>query len=468
LPSKERFALKLTSAGAARTVTGSCHLLEVGGRRILVDCGLFQGDVSSLNREPFPFDPATLDAVLLTHGHLDHTGRLPILVRNGYAGSIHAIRSTRAITEIILNDSAKIQTEDYERAQRHAGEAAESEEGPPVVEPLYGERHVAATMALFRDAEFESPIDLGGGVRAKFRAAGHILGSAFIEVEGPEGRVVASGDLGNRESGLQADAVLPSACDAVLIETTYANRAHRSQAETLEEFRTVLADSLRAGGNVMIPSFALERTQVVLYTLKKLMQSGGIPRGPIYLDSPMASRMTDLYETCANQFLPEVAAALERGEEPFEPEMLKYTTSVEESKRINEVEGGAIIVAGSGMMTGGRIVHHLKHNLWRKEASLIVVGYQAEGTLGRRIVDGAKTVRIHGSTIEVRARVATVNGFSSHADRDDLLRWLEPTGSARVLLVHGEPSVMEKFAGELRGRGRDVVIPEQGKPYDLA
>lgn len=460
--------MKLTSAGAARTVTGSCHLLEVGGKRLLVDCGLFQGKVSSLNREPFPFDPATLDAVLLTHGHLDHTGRLPLLVRNGFAGPIHAIRSTRAITEVILDDSAKIQTEDYERALRHAGEAAESEEGPPVEEPLYEERHVAATMALFRDAGFESQIDLGGGVRAKFRPAGHILGSAFIEIQASAGRVIASGDLGNRESGLQADAVPPTECDAVLIETTYADRAHRSRAETLKEFRTVLVDSLGAGGNVMIPSFALERTQTVLYTIKRLMQSGEIPRAPVYLDSPMATSMTHLYETCTNEFLPDVAQALERGEEPFEPETLKYTTSVEDSKKLNEIEGGAIIVAGSGMMTGGRIVHHLKHNLWRKEAGLIVVGYQAEGTLGRRIVDGAKTVRIHGDSIEVRARVATINGFSSHADHDDLLAWLAPTGPARVFLVHGEPPVMDKFDGELRGRGRDVVIPEQGKSYDLA
>ena len=460
--------MKLTSAGAARTVTGSCHLLEVGGTRILIDCGLFQGQVSSLNREPFPFDPRTLDAVLLTHGHLDHAGRLPLLVRAGYRGPIHAIRSTRAITEIILRDSAKIQTEDHERALRHAGEAAESEEGPPVDEPLYGEPHVAAAMALFNDVEFDSAIDVGGGVRAKFRPAGHILGSAFIEVEGPEGRVIVSGDLGNRESGLQADSVPPSSCDAVLIETTYADRDHRSWAETLKEFRTVLADALGAGGNVMIPSFALERTQVVLYTIKELMRAGEIPRARVYLDSPMATRMTELYKTCANQFLPEVAAALERGEEPFEPETLKYTTSVEESKKINEIQGGAIIVAGSGMMTGGRIVHHLKHNLWREEAALIVVGYQADGTMGRRIVDGAKTVRIHGDSIEVRARVATINGFSSHADRGDLLKWLEPTGSARAFLVHGEPPVMDKFAGTLMERGREAIAPEHGKTYDLA
>lgn len=459
--------MKLTSAGAARTVTGSCHLLDAGGKRVLIDCGLFQGRVSSQNRDPFPFDPATLDAVLLTHGHLDHSGRLPLLVRGGYSGPIHAIRSTRAITEIILYDSAKIQTEDHERALRHAGEAAETEEGPPVDEPLYGEPHVVETMALFEDVEFDSAIDLGAGVRATFRPAGHILGSAFIEVEGPGGRVTASGDLGNRESGLQADSTLPTECDAVLVETTYADRDHRSWPETLKEFRTVLTEALAAGGNVMIPSFALERTQVVLYTLNQLMRAGEIPRVPVYLDSPMATKMTGLYATCANQFLPEIATALERGELPFEPETLEYTDSVEDSKKINEIHGGAIIVAGSGMMTGGRIVHHLKHNLWRKEAALIVVGYQAEGTLGRRIVDGAKSVRIHGDTIEVRARVATINGFSSHADRGDLLKWLQPTGSARVFLVHGESPVMERFAQELRGREREVTIPEQGKTYEL-
>ncbi len=461
--------MKLTSAGAARTVTGSCHLLETGGKRLLIDCGLFQGGVEKRNREPFTFDTSTLDAVLVTHAHLDHVGRLPLLIRNGFTGTIHAIRSTRAIAEIILYDAAKIQTEDYERALRHAGkEAAETEEGPPIVEPLYGEREVAATLANFKEAAFGSALDLGSGVRATFRPAGHILGSAFIEIESPEGRVVASGDLGNRESDLQADAAPPPECDAVLIETTYADRNHRSWADTLDEFRTILTESLAAGGNVLIPSFALERTQVVLHTIRNLLQSQEIPRVPIFVDSPMAVKMTHLYKTCANEFLPPIAEALKKGEDPFEPEGLQYTPSVEESKKINEIEGGAIIVAGSGMMTGGRIVHHLKHNLWRKEASLIVVGYQAEGTLGRRIVDGAKSVRIHGDQIDVRARVVTINGFSSHADRGGLLDWLEATGDPRVFLVHGEPSVMDTFAGTLKERGREAIAPEHGKTYELA
>ena len=453
--------MKLVSAGAARTVTGSCHWIETSGRRIVVDCGFFQGppELEALNHEAFPFHPSEIDALLLTHGHLDHVGRLPLLVRNGYAGPIHTIGTTRRISEIILLDSAKIQREDHERAAR-----ADDGKAPP---PLYTEEHVEATMALFREVSYDAPVDLGGGVRATFRPAGHILGSAWVEIEGSEGRLVASGDLGNRESGLQGDPVPPPACDAVLVETTYADRTHRSLEKTVAEFRDVLKASLEGGGNVMIPSFALERTQGVLYHLKNLIDSGAVPRAPIYLDSPMASRMTELYETAPNEFLPEIGRAIERGENPFGPDTLRTVATVQESKAINQVEGGAIIIAGSGMMTGGRIVHHLKHNLWREEASLVVVGYQAEGTLGRRIVDGAQRVRILGDEIPVRATVSTINGFSAHADRDDLLAWLESTGKARICLVHGEEPVMEGFSRTLAAKGRDAVAVERNRPYDL-
>lgn len=458
--------MKLVSAGAAQTVTGSCHLIEARGRRILVDCGLFQGgDVARLNQEPFPFEPRDVDAVLLTHGHLDHCGRLPLLVTGGYRGPIHAIHSTRAITEIILNDAAKLQQEDWERALRKAG--ARGREADDIEPPLYVPGDIPGTLALFHDVAFDQPLDLGAGVRATFRPAGHILGSAFVEIETPDGRVVASGDLGNRESAIQEPATLPRECDAVLVETTYADRTHRSLADTIEEFRQVIRAAVQAGGVVMIPSFALERAQVVLFHLRAMMRDNLIPKVDVFVDSPMAARMTSLYQQCANEFKSEIAAELAAGRDPFEPPTLKFTVATEESKKLNDLDGGAIVIAGSGMMTGGRILHHLRNQLYKPQASLVIVGYQAHGTLGRRLVDGAKEIRIYGSEIDVRASVHTINGLSAHADRDDLLHWLEGTGKARAYLVHGEPPVMQSFATLLAGRGRQATAVELGREYDL-
>jgi metallo-beta-lactamase family protein len=468
--------VRLISAGAAGTVTGSCHLLEVSGRRILVDCGLFQGQqVESLNREAFPFDPAELDAVLLTHGHLDHVGRMPLLVKGGYAGPIHTLPATRAIAEIILLDSARLQTDDRERAQRHGAETAVSEDAAregrrperAAEEPLYVTKDVTRTLELFRNVRFDEPVDLGG-VTATFRPAGHILGSAFVEIEAPEGRIVASGDLGNRDSGLEKEFVLPGACDAVLVETTYGDRRHRTLEATIAEFESVIRKAAENRGIVLIPTFALERTQTILYHLKRAMEAGRIPKIPIFVDSPMATRVTRLYVESANQFRPEVAELLERGEDPFLPETVEFLMTSRASRRVNDLEGSAIVLAGNGMMSGGRIIHHLKHHLWKPQTSVVVVGYQAEGTLGRQLVEGARTVEIDGRVVEVRASIHTINGFSAHADQGDLLAWLEPTGRARVYMVHGEPPVMGKFADVLAKGGREAIAVERGRGYDLS
>ncbi len=459
--------MKLLSAGAALTVTGSCHRIESRGRRVLVDCGLFQGprEIARLNHEPFPFDPSEIDAVLLTHGHLDHCGRLPLLAEGGFQGPIYAIRSTRSITEVILRDAAKLQQEDWERAVRKAGN--KPREPDDIEPPLYVPGDIPKTLGLFREASFDEPIDLGEGVRAVFRPAGHILGSAFVEIDTPDGRVVASGDLGNRESSIQKNAQLPRECDAVIVETTYGDRTHRSLAETLEEFRGNYRKGVDRGGVVMIPSFALERAQVVLYHINRMMREDRIPKVDVFVDSPMATKMTHLYEESANEFQEPIAAELAAGRDPFEPPTLKFTVETEESKKLNDLDCCAIIIAGSGMMTGGRILHHLRNQLHKPEASLVIVGYQSEGTLGRRLVDGAKHVRIYGTEIDVRASVHTINGLSAHADKDDLLAWLDGTGKAHAWLVHGEPPVMKSFAGVLESRGRAATLVERGREYDL-
>jgi metallo-beta-lactamase family protein len=332
--------------------------------------------------------------------------------------------------------------------------------------PLYDEHDVESALKRFEPVVMERDLDVGG-VTARFRPAGHILGSAYIRVSADGGRVVFSGDLGNRESALQAPAAPPEPCDALLIETTYADRNHRSRKATEAEFEGILRESLARGGNVLIPTFAVERTQAVLYEIRRLMEAGAVPRAPVFLDSPMATKMTHLYERCRNEFRPEVKELLENGDDPFEPETLTFTVSSEASKTINDIEGGAVVLAGSGMMTGGRILHHLKHNLWRKEASLVVVGYQAKGTLGRALVGGAHRVRIYGDEIVVRARVSTIGGFSAHADRDDLRAWLAGAPDARAFLVHGEPEVMDAFAHDLREEGRDVTAPEPDRSYPL-
>ncbi len=458
--------MRLTSAGAARTVTGSCHHLDLGDFQLVVDCGLFQGgaELEDLNRAPFPFEPRDLGAVLVTHGHLDHVGRLPLLVKAGYAGRFLATKATADVAAIILRDAAKLQEEDFERDLRKARRAGRESE---LLGPLYTLADVEAAIARFQNVALHEPVRVAEGVTATFRPAGHILGSAYIELRTREARVVFSGDLGNRESSIQAPAEPPGGCDVLVIESTYADQTHPTRAETEARFQVALGRSLGKGGNVMIPTFAAERAQQVLYLVNRLMSAGQVPRLPVFLDSPMAAKMTRLYQECACDFRPEIADLIDAGQDPFEPPTLRYAVTADESKAINEVTGGAVVIAGSGMLTGGRIRHHLKHNLWREEATLIVVGYQAHGTLGRLLLEGAKRVKLFGEEVVVRATIENIKGFSAHADHDDLLAFMTPTGATHVLLVHGEPEVMDGFAAELRRSGRRVSLPEFGVPTDL-
>lgn len=449
--------MQLHSLGAAGTVTGSCHLLTIGCARYLIDCGLFQGDpeLEARNREVFPVEMREIEAVLLTHAHLDHVGRLPLLHKRGFRGPIYCTPPTLNLAQTVLLDSARLQLETYrqelQRARRMGREAS-------VPQPLYDEDDVYRTVALMRPLlEFGEELSLGAGsgrIRVRPERAGHILGSAYLVIDAPEGRVIFSGDLGNRESGLQRDFSPPPPADAVVIETTYADRRHRALRDTLREFAQVLRESIPLGGKILIPSFAIERAQTILYVLKTMMDSGEVPRVPIFLDSPMAARATHEYFEFGDELVPEVRHSLREGEDPFRPSTLHVVSSSQESQRINRYDGAAIILAGNGMMSGGRIQHHLKHQLWKPSTSLVIVSYQSPHSVGGQIVAGAQHVHVLGEDIAVRARVHTIGGFSAHADQDDLLAWLETTGAAHIWTVHGEVGTMNSFIDLLSQRGR--------------
>ena len=436
--------MKITFCGAAGTVTGSCHLVETNGLRILLDCGLFQGEkeVEVHNRDPFPFDPKETDYLLLSHAHLDHSGLIPRLVRDGFAGEIVCTPPTAEIAKLMLADSAHLQVEEAAYRARKARRRGEGAEGP-----LYDMGDVLMAISAFRrPVSYGEEIELGSDVSTVFHDAGHILGSANIEVRSEGKTIVYSGDVGNRDQPIVRDPSVPPKADAVLIESTYGDRRHRPAEESAAELREAVETVIGRGGNLLIPSFALERTQEVLYELFLLWKEGDLPDCRIFLDSPLAIATTRVFGRHLDYFDKEGREVFSRSPNPFSFPPLRYTQTADESRRINGLPGGNVIIAGSGMCTGGRIVHHLRHNLWRKEAGVIFVGYQAGGTLGRRIVDGAEHVKIFGEDVAVQAQVWTVNGFSSHGDQPILIDWLRSAAPKEAFLVHGEEQSLNGLA----------------------
>lgn len=463
----KRTSMSLTSHGAAEQVTGSCHLLEAGGRKILVDCGMFQGrrENEEENREPFGFDPAEIDCVLLTHAHLDHCGRLPLLVNEGFRGEIVATAATRELARLVLLDSAHIAEEEAERRTRKT-----RRRGGEPEEPLYSVvEAMDATGAFGRSAEYAKPIEVVPGVEVSFHDAGHILGSASVAVRAGDRSILFSGDLGSPGRALLNDPAPPRGCDYVVTETTYGDRDHRPLEESVKELYAAVNETLEGGGNLVIPTFALERAQEILYYLRIGMESGRLPRRlHVFLDSPMAITATEIFrrhpECLRDSFIEELA-----GHEPLAFAGLKFSRTVADSQALNRIEGGAVILAGSGMCTGGRVRHHLKYNLWRRECGVAFVGYAAVGTLARTIIDGAKEIRLFGEPVAVKAKTWTINGFSAHAGRSELLGWLDQCGKPReTLLVHGEAdrgmAAMEK---SLREKGWDSRRPEPHQPIEL-
>lgn len=468
--------MNITFLGAAKTVTGSCYLIETRDTKFLVDCGMFQGRANEviLNAEPFSVNPAELDFMLLTHAHIDHSGRIPKLYMDGFKGTIYATKPTVQLCGIMLPDSGHIQeteTEWINRKRQRAGKAP--------VKPLYTVKEATDCLGLFKGVAYGEAFSATEDIRIRFNDAGHILGSAIVEIwvreNGKDTKIVFSGDLGNKGIPILRDPVVISDADYLVIESTYGNRLHKLKKETdkLERFISIITETIEKGGNVIIPSFAVGRTQEIIYDLNKYMDVFGdavkkIFNIPVYVDSPLATSATQIFRENLDCFDEEAKEYIANGDNPLDFPTLKFTQSPEESRKLNEKTESTIIISASGMCDAGRIKHHLKHNLWRKESTILFVGYQAEGTLGRRILDGADKVKLFGEEISVNARIEAIDGFSGHADRAGLLSWVKGFSKKpkKVFIVHGELEVMNEFAQTLTDQfGLKCIIPTRGDSF---
>lgn len=475
--------MKIQFCGAARTVTGSCYYLESYENRFIVDCGAFQGPdhIDDLNREPFPFDPAKLDYVFLTHAHYDHCGRLPLLVKQGFRGKVICTQPTRDLAQIVLMDSAKIQKEDYKRWQArakrdnrrgidHAAEGRAYEKNPP----LYTEEDVQALFEHVEVYPYGNSVSMGDNLEFRMRDAGHILGSASFEFwlknsNGRDRKVVFSGDLGQPGQRIVKDPDFIREADYVICESTYGNRLHKSKDDTVLELLRILRSASEHNGVVLIPSFAIERTQELLYELNAFYEKKLLTNLPVYLDSPMASKATAVFQKYPTFYDDDARRLLEKGDDPFDFPGFHQTESVDDSKRLVE-KRGVVVIAGSGMMTGGRIIHHALNNLEKAKTHVIFVGYQVRGTLGRKLIEGEPEVYVKGKRLNVKAKIHTLGGFSAHGDERDLRYWLRSFGHSprRIFITHGEESVALGFAKNIKQELKvDTYVPQMNEVVDL-
>ena len=464
--------MQIEFLGAAGEVTGSCHLIQVGEHQILLDCGLIQGQRADeeRNREPFPFDPKSIDAVVLSHAHIDHSGRLPVLMKAGFKGPIYTHHASQDLCRIMLKDSAFLNEKETEWENRKR-----RRKGLKEIEPLYTEDDVHATIKQFRGLAYRQQERILPGIAIRLNDAGHILGSSIIELwledNGVERKLVFSGDLGRPSMPILNDPTLIKRADLVVMESTYGDRCHRSWQDTHDEMAEVLGSMMTNGkGNILIPAFAVGRTQEILYLFAKYYDEWGLDRWQIFLDSPLAIEATNVFTHHSELFNPEMAALWETNKQKSILPNLHISHTTNQSMALNRVRSGAIIIAGSGMCTGGRIKQHFKHNIWRKECHVVITGFQARGTLGRTLVDGAKHIRLWGETIRVNAKIHTIGGLSAHADEYDLRNWYSNFDNRPPLvLVHGEPVAQEKLSATLKSEfGIDASIAQRGQKIDLS
>jgi metallo-beta-lactamase family protein len=465
--------MKLEFWGAAETVTGSMHLVETNGYRLLLDCGLFQGrrQEARERNEQLPFDASSIDAVVLSHAHIDHSGNLPTLVKRGFQGCIYATSATRDLCSAMLRDSATIQESDAQFVNKR-----NAEKGLPPVTPLYTVEDAVQALHLFQSVDYDHPVDILRGVRLTYRDAGHILGSASVTLEVTENgratRLAFTGDVGRKGAAILRDPQVLERADVLITESTYGGRRHGPMGQAREKLAQVVGQTVRRGGVLIIPAFAVGRTQDIVYHLHELFEAGEIPAVPVYVDSPLAINVTEVFRQHPECYDEETHQHMlhDHHADPFGFSRLIYVRAVEDSKKLNTLREPAVIISASGMCEAGRILHHLRNHVGDPRTTVLFVGYQAEYTLGRKLVDGDKVVRIFGEEQPVAAHIETIDGYSAHADEQELLEFIGaiPQRPRQVLVVHGEPDATRTFAAALREMGiSSVVIPERGQQIEV-